>query len=284
MRRNVNHSKVNCHLVHQTGSLVAAVSNCNDGNMMGFISTDKDTFEIAPLTERLKQIAEPNYFRRRGGMPEISAGMLINDLYLVKRAIFPNFIEDEEDNKEIDVDSWYPDLVQVLDVEEYEFPIESDDQATDTENQNKIIEMAVFLDLAGYNRLSQLYSDEEIESVVLAYINQVAALYHIPSLGQQIDITITYLGTLNTCNFKLKNLHILEIMKYQNFDSHEGRREKLLQSFCDYSNGLNPEDDLSDPRHWDIGEWEVGSVAVTVPCRYSGDWAGPLAGEERREE
>ena len=42
-------------------------------------------------------------------------------------------------------------------------------------------------------------------------------------------------------------------MKYPTFESHEGRREKLLKSFCDYSNGMNPEDDLADPRHWDIG-------------------------------
>ena len=43
-------------------------------------------------------------------------------------------------------------------------------------------------------------------------------------------------------------------MKHQNFDSHEGDKDKLLESFCDYSNRLNPKDDLSDPRHWDIGE------------------------------
>ena len=30
--------------------------------------------------------------------------------------------------------------------------------------------------------------------MLLAYINQAAALYHIPSLGQQVDIMITYLG------------------------------------------------------------------------------------------
>ena len=88
--------------------------------------------------------------------------------------------------------SWKKSLIQ----DKYISSLEEKIKILETENQNKIIEMAVFLDLAGYNRLSQLYSDEEIESVVLAYINQVAALYHIPSLGQQIDITITYLGKL----------------------------------------------------------------------------------------
>ena len=45
-----------------------------------------------------------------------------------------------------------------------------------------------------YSEYHQVYSDEEIESVLLAYINQAAALLHIPSLGQQVDIMITYLG------------------------------------------------------------------------------------------
>ena len=51
-RRNVNISKINCHMLHKDGSFVAAFSNCIDGQMMGFISTDKDTFEIAPFTKR----------------------------------------------------------------------------------------------------------------------------------------------------------------------------------------------------------------------------------------
>ena len=52
----------------------------------------------------------------------------------------------------------------------------------------------------------KVYSDEEIESVLLAYINQAAALFHIPSLGQQVDIMITYLGMqrLVVC-LKIKN-------------------------------------------------------------------------------
>ena len=45
----------------------------------------------------------------------------------------------------------------------------------------------------------------------------------------------------------------LEIQRSQKFESHDGNRDKLLDSFCSYSNDLNPEDDVSDPRHWDIG-------------------------------
>ena len=71
----------------------------------------------------------------------------------------------------------------------------------------------------------------------MAYVNQVAALYQVPSLGHRVDIMITY----------------LEIQREQRFDTHEGKREKILQSFCEYNNGLRPDDDEGDPRHWDIG-------------------------------
>ena len=61
-------------------------------------------------------------------------------------------------------------------------------------------------------------------------------------------------------------------MKHPTFDSHEGRREKLLESFCDYSNNMNPSDDLSDPRHWDIGSGvlEVCSEACTAGILVTG--------------
>ena len=39
--------------------------------------------------------------------------------------------------------------------------------------------------------------------MLLAYINQAAALYHIPSLGQQVDIMITYLGNIFLSNYHL---------------------------------------------------------------------------------
>ena len=54
-------------------------------------------------------------------------------------------------------------------------------------------------------------------------------------------------------NFISNLISFVEIQKSKKIDSHEGKRDSLLDSFCDYSNELNPEDDISDPRHWDIG-------------------------------
>ena len=77
----------------------------------------------------------------------------------------------------------------------------------------------------------KVYSDEEIESVLLAYINQAAALFHIPSLGQQVDIMITYLGKQRfvVCLEMLKMLRfITEIQKSEKFGCHFA--EILLQN------------------------------------------------------
>ena len=231
-RRNVNESTLNCHMLHRGENLVAAVSSCFDGQLSGFISTEKDTFEISPLTDRLKQILSLFRNPEFADPLEIDDGVLVDDLYIVKRATFPNFTMD--DTQEIDY--WYNDDDAVLDID---FPIDSDVQESpDSEgNENKMIEAAIFFDHVAYNRFSKIYSDDEIESLIMAYVNQVAALYQVSSLGQRVDIMITY----------------LEIQREQRFDTHEGKREEILQSFCEYNNGLKPDDDEGDPRHWDIG-------------------------------
>lgn len=59
----------------------------------------------------------------------------------------------------------------------------------------------------------------------------------------------------NLKDLSQKNLidFIAEIQKSQKFNNHEGMRDNFLNSFCSYSNKLKPEDDIKDPRHWDIG-------------------------------
>ena len=70
-RRNVNVSRLvmmvmmmvmvmmprlDCHMLYKDGSVLAAVSHCISGQLMGFISTHTDTFEISPLTPRLRSV------------------------------------------------------------------------------------------------------------------------------------------------------------------------------------------------------------------------------------
>ena len=150
-RRNVNESTLNCHMMYKDDNLVAAVSSCYDGQLSGFISTTKDTFEISPLTDRLRQII--SLFRNPESQTsvELDDGILVDDLYIVKRAIFPNFTMD--DTQEIDY--WYNDDDAVLDID---FPIDSDVQESpDSEgNENKMIEAAIVFDFVAYNRFSKI--------------------------------------------------------------------------------------------------------------------------------
>lgn len=79
--------------------------------------------------------------------------------------------------------------------------------------------------------------------MLLAYVNGVQAVYHHPSLGITIDISLVR----------------LEIMQKQPHDlpHHDGERGKLLDSFCTYSMKKNPPDEFH-PNHWDMGLYVSG--------------------------
>ena len=156
-RRNVNESKLNCHMMYKDENLVAAVSNCHDSQLSGFISTPEDTFEISPLTDLLKQILSLFRNPESAESLDIGDGVLVDDLYIAKQAIFPNFTMDDLQK----IDYWYNDDDAILDMD---FPIDSDAQETpDTEgNINKMIEAAIFFDYVAYERFSKLYTDDDI--------------------------------------------------------------------------------------------------------------------------
>lgn len=62
------------------------------------------------------------------------------------------------------------------------------------------------------------------------------ALYHLPSLGQRVDLSIVYM------EFHAKAPDTLV---------KSGERGRLLDSFCAYQKKLNKPLD-SDPEHWDM--------------------------------
>lgn len=64
------------------------------------------------------------------------------------------------------------------------------------------------------------------------------ALYHLPSLGQPIDLAIVYME--------------MHAKNPAGMPTHNGERGKLLDSFCAYQKGINKPSD-SDPEHWDMG-------------------------------
>ena len=107
------------------------------------------------------------------------------------------------------------------------------------------IELAVFFDEAAYRIFMPFLDNDEqmLHMLILAYVNNIQAVFHHPSLGVSIDISLVY----------------LEIMNKQpsNLPVYGGDDLKLLYSFCNYMGTLNPTDD-NDPDHWDVGLYLTG--------------------------
>lgn len=82
------------------------------------------------------------------------------------------------------------------------------------------LELAVFFDEPGYNLFAPFFNrnDKDLRDMMLAYINAVQAIYHHPSLGIIIDISLVR----------------LDIMQKQPRDlpHFDGDRSSLLDSFC----------------------------------------------------
>lgn len=111
-------------------------------------------------------------------------------------------------------------------------------------NDALTLELALFFDEAGYNLFSPFFDrdDEQIRDMLLAYVNGIQAVYHHPSLGTAIDISLVR----------------LDIMQVQPRDlpHHDGDRGRLLDSFCNYATKKNPPE--FHPNHWDIGLYVSG--------------------------
>lgn len=135
-------------------------------------------------------------------------------------------------------------------------PVEPD---LETERENRIgdtegkltLELAVFFDEAAYRLFSPFLDEDDgrIRDMLLAYVNGIQALYHHPSLGVPIDISLIRLDIIQRQPFDLPHFG--------------GERGSLLDSFCTYANARNPPEDApssspSPSRHWDMGLYVTG--------------------------
>lgn len=107
------------------------------------------------------------------------------------------------------------------------------------------LELALFFDEAAYRLFSPFLDedDEKIRNMLLAYVNSIQALYHHPSLGVSVDISLIRLDIIQRQPFDLPHFG--------------GERGSLLDSFCNYANARNPADDAHS-RHWDMGLYVTG--------------------------
>jgi len=112
------------------------------------------------------------------------------------------------------------------------------------------IELGVFLDEAAYRTFMPFFDNDikMLHDMILAYVSNIQARFHHPTLGVYIDILLVHLEIMKT---QPSNLPIsIDI-------------EEMLNSFCKYENTRNPSDD-NDPRHWDVAIYLTG-INISLP-------------------
>ncbi|KAF7280146.1 hypothetical protein GWI33_006323 [Rhynchophorus ferrugineus] len=232
--RYLNEIPANCHYLHREGDLVAALSICNPKSVQGLIFFDNSTFEIHPLTPNLQRLAKRE---ARTGVPHIikrakfASEYLLDDLFPTAGNIWN---KNPLYNDNID-DFFNEDLIQNT----------VQDNILHRKVQSMTAEIALFFDEAAYKIFGPFYGydDKKLQTMLLAYINGVQALYHHPSLGTGLELVLVR----------------LDIMKTQprEMPHYNGERSQLLDSFCEYQASINPRDD-SNPDHWDMGLYVSG--------------------------
>nr|XP_012216435.1 PREDICTED: A disintegrin and metalloproteinase with thrombospondin motifs 2-like [Linepithema humile] len=85
--------------------------------------------------------------------------------------------------------------------------------------------------------------EEKLRMMILAYVNNIQAMFHHLSLGVSIDISLVHLEFLDK--------------QPSNLPVFDGNDVKLREAFCKYAKARNPPDD-NDPHHWDIGLYLTG--------------------------
>ncbi|EDS32641.1 conserved hypothetical protein [Culex quinquefasciatus] len=248
-REELLHARANdCHYLHVDHQSSAAVTSCDFRNYHGIVFLPNRTLEIQPLNERLRNL-----------VPSLYGHFLLEsqNLHLIKQTTFESVInvDDVLDrknilNKQPTINNDVHLLGDTLAERNYTLDgldeVELDVPVAGNQRLRKLtIELGLFFDEAAYRIFAPHFDNDDLKlkDFILAYVNAIQALYHHPSLGSPVDITVVY----------------LEIMKKQpkGMPHHGGERESLLDSFCAYQNTLNTGND-GDPNHWDLALYVSG--------------------------
>ncbi|XP_053693968.1 A disintegrin and metalloproteinase with thrombospondin motifs adt-2-like [Sabethes cyaneus] len=240
------HRSINgCHYLHVDHESTAAVTSCDLENYHGIVFLPNQTLEIQPLNSRLRSL-----------VPLYGPFMVESqNLHLIKRTSFEDviFADDLLVRKNLPTPLKSPEIHLLGDtLDQNNYTIEGLEQLDGQTEENAkarlrrlTIELGLFFDEAAHRIFAPHFDgdDHQLKDFILAYVNAIQALYHHPSLGTAVDITVVY----------------LEIMKRQPaaMPHFNGERESLLDTFCAYQKSLNNADD-SDPNHWDLGLYVSG--------------------------
>ncbi|XP_067213579.1 A disintegrin and metalloproteinase with thrombospondin motifs adt-2-like isoform X2 [Linepithema humile] len=205
-----------CYYLHKDHISIAAINFCQKHGWEGFVFLKDDTLEIKPLRDDYASLIDDLCVKKEINISFGKSHVIKRSLHLSTNLTF-----DSLDNFKLK-------------------------QRYVRNIQEKLtIELAVFLDEAAYRTFMPVLDNDEkmLNMLILAYVNNVQAMFHHPSLLVSIDISLVY----------------LEIMKEQSsyLPVFDGDDEKLLDSFCNYAKIRNPPDD-NDPLHWDVGLYLTG--------------------------
>ncbi|XP_076656979.1 ADAMTS metallopeptidase stall [Halictus rubicundus] len=237
-----------CHYLHRNEYSSAAISLCKEHGMQGLVFLDNVTLEITPLQTEDLPFFNDHRVRQRSDS--------LGEPHIVKRAQLPStfhaddpkrYKRDDSIDAELDEEELRELRGNRLDNFINTVLAEEDLQKLGRDKFEKALtlELAVFFDEPGYNLFAPFFdrNDQEIRDMMLAYVNGVQAVYHHPSLGVVVDISLVR----------------LEIMQKQPRDlpHFNGDRGNLLNSFCNYAMKKNPKDEFN-PDHWDMGLYVSG--------------------------
>uniref|UniRef100_A0A182IN76 Uncharacterized protein n=1 Tax=Anopheles atroparvus TaxID=41427 RepID=A0A182IN76_ANOAO len=219
------------HYVHNDGNTTAALSSNGDDKFSGIILHNSGPLEIMPLDPGVLDLQPISVFRRPHLIKKLNVQSSSDVTYeLVRRRT----------HSEIHL------LGDTLGQKNYSSTELEELDARDARNRSApsrygrpVLELAVFFDEAAYSTFAPYldHSDAALRDFLLAYINGIQALYHHPSLGQGVDVSLVY----------------LELMRNQppEMPHYGGERNLLLDSFCAYQSALNQ-------GRWDMGLYLSG--------------------------
>ncbi|XP_067212976.1 A disintegrin and metalloproteinase with thrombospondin motifs adt-2-like [Linepithema humile] len=212
------HASDPCYYFHKTRISTAAINVCQKYGWEGFVFLKDDTLEIKTLRNNHASLS------------------FMNDLCI---------------KEEVNISFGKPHLIKrsSQSFADTSFPHLDNFVMKRRHVQNTQIkltmQLAVFLDEAAYRTFKPFLGEdkETLRMLILVYVNRIQAVFHHPSLGVSIDISLVH----------------LEIMDEQplNLPVFGGNDDKLLDSFCDYAATRNPPDD-NDPNHWDVSLYLTG--------------------------
>jgi len=243
----------NCHFLHKEDDTVAAFDLCSDEDVNGIVITAKRALEIMPLNSRLKRMMDlwknengtnstETHDKERNSR-ESKSLFSKRSLHLVKR-MHQHETKFDMHMKEAANGDFDDDVM----VDNRQLNTNQTEEASKRKMVKRgvgkrVLETAVFLDAAAYRRFAGYFTvigkpnvKIEVRRLLLSYMNGIQAIYMLPSLQEEIDISITRIEMQTSGD------------PYTNY---QGDREPLLNSFCEYQESINPASD-SEPSHWDV--------------------------------